>query len=157
MCKIACFDQFNEDRHRCFGIRVGDIVRIYCKDYYDFTTEVLGVESFASNNEIWVIWKDGTIRKYFAEYCDLITKVEDRDKNSVHCLELIINKAFKKLIDTPNWYKSDEFNLYNFSWIQRRIIIPYKEGNCLIERMVHFLALSKMQVTDPKDIVHVIV
>lgn len=158
MNRFTCFDQQdNEDRHRCYGLRIGDIVRIYSKDNFDFTTEVVGLEALAYNNRVYVIWKDGTIRDYIAEYCDIVTKVEDRDKDSVHCLGLIINKAFKKLIDTPNWYKTDEFNVYNYSWVHRRIIIPYKEGNCSIETMVYLLALSKMQVIDPKDTVHIIV
>lgn len=150
MCKIVYFDQYNEDRRRCCGIRVGDIVRIHYKDNFDFTTEVVGIETFLKDNNICVIWKDGTIRDFSAKNCDIVTKVEDRDRDSVHRLELMINKAFKKLIDTPNWYKKDEFNIfYNHSWVHRRIIIPFKEGTCSIETMVDCLVLSKMQVTDP--------
>lgn len=148
--RMAYFDRYYEDRNLCYGKRVGDIVRIYCKDHFDFTTEVLGPKTFANNNSLYVIWKDGTIKDYIAEYCDIVTKIEDREKDSVHRLELIVNEAFKKLIDTPNWYKEGEFKFHNYSWIHRQIIIPYRKGTCNIETMVDLLALSKMQVTDPK-------
>lgn len=68
----------NEERNRYYGLRVGDIVTVPM-----FVgrkkAEVIGLHA-GDNNGVQVHMEDGTERKEVAEWCDIITKVEDRER-----------------------------------------------------------------------------
>lgn len=65
----------NSERRRYYGLRVGDIIRCYA---YGITkAEVVGY-GFLDNNAVMVQEEGKEPRKVIAEWCDIITKVEDR-------------------------------------------------------------------------------
>ena len=140
------FEIENEDRMRCYGKRIGDIVRIKFMDYFDFTTEVIGLEALADNNRLYVVWNDGTIMDYIASMCDIVTKVEDRGDSDIIYLEETFNNAFEKLINTPKWYETYRFERLGYEWIYKFVLKPYEEGTCSIYTMVSYVEMSGRQV-----------
>lgn len=65
----------NEKRSRYYGLRVGDIVK--CKAYNINKAEVAAY-SFSDNNRVELLLPDGKAISAVAEWCEIITKVEDR-------------------------------------------------------------------------------
>ena len=70
---MTTFD--NKDRSRRYGIRVGDIVT-YCKG--TDTHEIIDL-GCGDNNAVYTM-HEGEPRKLVAEWCKIVTKVEDREK-----------------------------------------------------------------------------
>ena len=69
----------NSERRRYYGLRIGDIVSpkgISGEEWHRGIAEVVNYGS--DNNRVEIKSKDGTITDWVAEWCDIITKVEDR-------------------------------------------------------------------------------
>jgi hypothetical protein len=69
----------NEDRERHYGLRVGDIVLTLLMGDMRKIAEVTRLTH--DNNGVMVIFLDGVENKEVAEWCRIITKVEDRQLN----------------------------------------------------------------------------
>jgi hypothetical protein len=65
----------NSERRRYYGLRIGDIVK--CKAYNIDYAEVVDY-GFLDNNSVFVKEDGKEPRKVVAEWCDVVTKVEDR-------------------------------------------------------------------------------
>ncbi len=69
----------NEERTRYYGKRIGDIVSVRgLNSKYLYTNVEVVDYGFLDNNRIVVRLPDGTLDDVVAEWCDIITKVEDR-------------------------------------------------------------------------------
>ena len=69
----------NSERRRYYGLRIGDIVSpktISGEEWYKGIAEVINYGS--DNNQVEIKSKDGTITDWVAEWCDIVTKIEDR-------------------------------------------------------------------------------
>lgn len=69
----------NSERRRYYGLRVGDIVSpkgLNGKEWHKGQSEVFEY-GFLDNNAVYIRADDGTETKWVAEWCDIITKVED--------------------------------------------------------------------------------
>lgn len=64
----------NSDRRRYYGLRVGDIIRC---DAYGITKAEVVNYVFLDNNAVIVQEEGKEPRKVVAEWCDIITKVEN--------------------------------------------------------------------------------
>lgn len=72
----------NIDRRRYYGLRKGDIVSPRCvngTEWYKGQSEVIDY-GYMDNNSVDIKAKDGTTTTWVAEWCDIITKVEDRNE-----------------------------------------------------------------------------
>ena len=70
----------NKERNRYYGLRIGDIVSpkgIDGKEWSKGKAEVIEY-GFMDNNAVYIRVEDGTETKWVAEWCEIITKVEDR-------------------------------------------------------------------------------
>lgn len=70
----------NEKRNRYYGLRIGDIVDpkgLSGKTMYP-NAEVVGF-AYSDNNRVYIRKENGKITDWVAEWCDIITKVEDRN------------------------------------------------------------------------------
>jgi hypothetical protein len=113
----------NAERHRYYGLRVGDIVNLR---NIDSTVVYKNVEVIAygagDNNRIEVRLVNGSTTDWVAEWCDIVTKVEDRNiniedintktKESIEDDE-IIEKVAKELTSGIDGTDNIE-TLYNF-------------------------------------------
>jgi len=73
----------NENRNRYYGLRVGDIVEIKKQKFenkklIDITFSAEVIDFVAGDNNRVVILLDGVEVPWVAEYCKIITKVEDK-------------------------------------------------------------------------------
>jgi len=69
----------NKDRSRYYGLRIGDIVSPKGLDGNEWYKGICEVVNYGSdNNRIQIKAKDGTLTDWVAEWCDVITKAEDR-------------------------------------------------------------------------------
>ena len=66
------FDNIN--RNRYYGLRIGDTISVEVPNK-TIQTEV--VDYGGDNNRVQVKFEDGRITDWVAEYCTIITKVED--------------------------------------------------------------------------------
>lgn len=69
------YKDINSERRLYYGLRVGDIIKC---DAYRIAEAVVINYVFMDNNAIIVQEKGKEPRKVVAEWCDIITKVEDR-------------------------------------------------------------------------------
>lgn len=71
----------NKDRSRYYGLRIGDIINLkgVSGDVVYYGAEV--IDYGADNNRVEVRLKDSSETDWVAEWCDIITKVEDRNKD----------------------------------------------------------------------------
>ena len=68
----------NEDRTRRYGKRVGDRVKY---KYYNHSFDAVVIDlGYFDNNRISVKMDDGVVIDCVAEYCEIIEKVEDIQK-----------------------------------------------------------------------------
>jgi hypothetical protein len=75
----------NADRSRCYGLRVGDIVSPKIpngKEFYKGQAEVIEL-ALLDNNKVYLRFNDGSEIDWVAEWCDIITKVEDRQNGEI--------------------------------------------------------------------------
>lgn len=75
----------NKDRTRYYGLRVGDLVSpkgLDGKEWNKGACEVINY-GIGDNNKVEIKAKDGTITDWVAEWCDIITKVEDLQKVNI--------------------------------------------------------------------------
>ena len=135
----------NKDRKRKFGKRVGDSIQIRYPVCYNFASEVVGIKG-ADNNSIFVIWEDGTIKSYVAEWCDIITKVEDRLDFNIDSLESLISATFDKLMAMSASELIYVFKDYDQEQINNYIIKPYRDGEFSIDMMTHYLSETEYKV-----------
>lgn len=78
----------NKERRRYYGLRIGDLIEVIgFHGIPNKNAEVIQY-GFGDNNRVYVEYEDGTQGREVAEYCKILTKVEDR-KN-------FIAKEFKK-------------------------------------------------------------
>lgn len=69
----------NEKRARYYGLRVGDIVSPKGLDGKQWIKGVAEVIDYGvDNNCVLIKSNDGTTSEWVAEWCEIITKVEDR-------------------------------------------------------------------------------
>lgn len=66
----------NVNRNRYYGVRVGDTVELSFSSK-TIKAEVTGYD-FMDNNRVYVKTEDGTNTSWVAEWCKIITKVEDK-------------------------------------------------------------------------------
>ena len=71
----------NKDRKRCYGVRIGDTVRyrIPGDPVDDIDYEVTAYDDM-DNNRVYLKGPDGETLEAVAEYCLVVTKVEDKNK-----------------------------------------------------------------------------
>lgn len=72
----------NEKRNRYYGLRIGDIVSpkgLDGKESSKGKAEVIDF-GFMDNNAVYIKFEDGTETKWVAEWCKIITKIEDRNE-----------------------------------------------------------------------------
>jgi hypothetical protein len=65
----------NSERLRYYGLRIGDIIKC---DAYGITEAEVVNYGFFDNNSVIVKEKGKEPRKVVAEWCDIITRVENR-------------------------------------------------------------------------------
>ena len=91
----------NKDRSRYYGIRVGDIVNLRNIDgsviYRNVEVIAYG---FMDNNRVEVKLSHGSTTDWVAEWCDIITKVEDRNDDSI--IEKIAKELTQGIDGTDN-------------------------------------------------------
>lgn len=68
----------NESRNRYYGLRIGDTV-----EYKGMNGQVLGQAEvfeygFMDNNSVYLKKENGEPFKFYPEWCNIITKVEDK-------------------------------------------------------------------------------
>lgn len=71
----------NKDRTRYYGLRIGDLVKlngVFGKEFKDGKAEV--VDYGSDNNRVQIKSEKGFITDWVAEWCDIVTKVEDRNR-----------------------------------------------------------------------------
>jgi hypothetical protein len=67
----------NEERRRYYGLRKGD--RVIAKDLQGNNRgEAIVVEYGSDNNRVMLEFNDKSVQDWVAEWCDIVTKVEDR-------------------------------------------------------------------------------
>lgn len=71
----------NAERHRYYGLRVGDIVNLRNIDGTIVYKNVEVIAYGSDNNRIEVRLAHGSTTEWVAEWCDIVTKVEDRNIN----------------------------------------------------------------------------
>jgi hypothetical protein len=71
-------DKFdNQERRRYYGLRVGDTVELKYGPVKGMKAEVTAY-CFGDNNRVYVRMEDGTKTDWVAEWCEIITKIEDK-------------------------------------------------------------------------------
>lgn len=81
MAKIIVKTEFdNKDRHRYYGLRVGDLVQIRTgmQNKTMLNAEVISY-GFLDNNRVILRLEDGKETDWVAEWCTIVTRVEDRE------------------------------------------------------------------------------
>lgn len=70
----------NEERIRYYGLRKGDLVSPKGLDDKEWFKGICEVIDYCEddNNKVLIKSNDGTIKEWIAEWCDIVTKVEDR-------------------------------------------------------------------------------
>jgi len=69
----------NENRNRYYGLRVGDIVSpkmVDGKEWHKGQSKVIAL-GVIDNNSVQIKASDGTEVEWVAEWCDIVTKVEN--------------------------------------------------------------------------------
>lgn len=140
----------NKDRKRQYGKRVGDVVRITYPPCYDFVTEIIGLKGL-DNNSLHVIWKNGSVMSYVAEWCEIVTKVEDRCDFDIATVEHTIHEKFGKFMETSPWERIQAFKDYDQEWIDNFITQPYRAGKLSVDMMTYYLSESEFQVFPPRE------
>jgi hypothetical protein len=69
----------NVERHRYYGLRVGDIVFLGFKSQSPRKLAEVTGYGFMDNNRVYVKTEDGEDTDYVAEWCEILVKVEDRN------------------------------------------------------------------------------
>jgi hypothetical protein len=69
----------NEERTRRYGLRVGDLVSRSIIDNHSVSLEVISINGFDNNRVVVRELQTNHIYDEVAEYCTLVTKVEDRE------------------------------------------------------------------------------
>jgi hypothetical protein len=71
----------NAERRRYYGLRIGDTVKLdffnFKKEDKDTLAEVIGY-GVMDNNKVYVRLENDEERSYVAEWCTIVTKVEDK-------------------------------------------------------------------------------
>jgi hypothetical protein len=76
----------NIDRKRYYGLRIGDLVSPKGVDGKEWHKGVAEVVNYGSdNNRVEIKSKDGTITDWVAEWCEIMTRVEDKTKKCDSC------------------------------------------------------------------------
>ena len=68
----------NKDRRRYYGLRIGDTVSAKGVDGKEFKKGDVIDWGVMDNNAVYLKFEDGTESKWVAEWCEIITKVEDK-------------------------------------------------------------------------------
>lgn len=72
----------NADRHRYYGLRIGDLVQIKAGVFSKpMKAEVIDY-GFMDNNRVILRLEDGSETDWVAEWCTITEKVEDRVQDS---------------------------------------------------------------------------
>jgi hypothetical protein len=70
----------NKERHRYYGLRIGDLVQI--KTGLQSNPKILNAEvidyGFLDNNRVMLKLENGEETDWVAEWCTIVTKVEDK-------------------------------------------------------------------------------
>ncbi|MDD4972502.1 MAG: hypothetical protein PHT07_23980 [Paludibacter sp.] len=73
----------NKERHRYYGVRVGDTVKLLFSNQNPEPIAEVVEYGFLDNNRVVVQLEDGTMKGWVAEWCEIITKVEDKDPKTL--------------------------------------------------------------------------
>lgn len=68
----------NKERRRCYGLRVGDTVDVYSINGIKWGQSKVLELCPMDNNRVIIEGKDGNPIDWVAEWCTIITKVEDQ-------------------------------------------------------------------------------
>ncbi|NMC61422.1 MAG: hypothetical protein GYA51_18875 [Candidatus Methanofastidiosa archaeon] len=68
----------NADRHRYYGLRIGDLVQIKVGVFSKPKNAEVIDYGFLDNNRVILRLEDGTETDWVAEWCTIVEKVEDR-------------------------------------------------------------------------------
>jgi len=72
----------NKERRRYYGLRIGDIVSPKFSYGHDIGPCEVIEYGFMDNNAVYLKTSEGEKIKWVAEWCTIITKVEDREKEA---------------------------------------------------------------------------
>jgi hypothetical protein len=75
----------NEERRRYYGLRIGDVVNLKLLDgkvHPNGPAEVIG-PYMSDNNSVNLRLNNGIEIKWMAEWCEIVTKIEDRKKTVI--------------------------------------------------------------------------
>lgn len=86
------------------GKRIGDVIKVAAFGQASYLSEVVGYYP-VDNNRLYIKGQDGTIIDWIAQWCEVETKVEERQDFNLHNLENEIISAFQSLISKPDWAK----------------------------------------------------
>jgi len=90
----------NANRNRYYGLRVGDIIEAKRISGVIYRRSKVLELVFMDNNAVLIEGENGNPIQWVAEWCDIITKVEDINKDSD--VNVKIDPASKSLLDTNN-------------------------------------------------------
>jgi hypothetical protein len=68
----------NADRHRYYGLRIGDLVQIKTGVFSKPKNAEVIDYGLLDNNRVILKLDDGTETSWVAEWCEIVEKVEDR-------------------------------------------------------------------------------
>jgi len=68
----------NQERHRYYGLRKGDLVKVETYPRGTFLNAEVIDYGFWDNNRVVLRFEDGKEDGWVAEWCIIVTKVEDR-------------------------------------------------------------------------------
>ena len=114
--------------------------------------EVITIQ-FIGDNSLALVWHDGTIVSYAAEWCQVVTKIEDRDDFFPDKLDQSICKAFDKFIIEyirgypGNFKRNNEERL-------KEIVMQYEERKLTVDDMIYYLCDSGIRVFEARDYQH---
>jgi hypothetical protein len=71
----------NKDRDRYYGLRKGDTIRVHSLNGTVWGTSVV-LDYTSDNNRVIIESRDGSPIDWVAEWCEILTKIEDKPTNN---------------------------------------------------------------------------
>lgn len=133
----------NENRSQRYGKRIGDTIAVSSFGQTPYLSEVVGYYP-VDNNRLYIKGQDGTIIDWIAEWCDIQTKVEERDSFNLLNLENEIISAFRSFISKPDWAKDPDY--IDRDLLAKETIRKYHSMELSIAEMFFWLNNYKVKV-----------
>lgn len=143
MLPMKHLEDRNQSRSRRYGKRIGDMVKITPFGQASCLSEVVGYYPI-DNNRLYIKGQDGIIIDWVAEWCEVETKVEERDRFNLLDLENEIISAFRTLISKSDWAKRPD--LVNRELLAKEAVKKYHSMELSIAEMFFWLNNYKVKV-----------